>query len=70
MIKSKNSMVTRDILCLTIDMLLHVVVKKNFPLLSLGWYLFKVVISNRYPPSWSNENAPYDTSTGNVFIAS
>ena len=51
-------------------MLLDVVVKNNFPLLSLGWYLFKVVIDSRYLPSWSNENAPYNTSPGNVFVTS
>ena len=49
MTKSKSSMVTRDILYLTtIDTFLDVVVKKNFPLLSVGWYLFRVVRSNRY----------------------
>ena len=70
MIKSKNSKVTRDIPLLTIDVLLDVVVKYIFLLLSLGWYLFKVVIDSRYPPSWSNENALCITSTGNVFVAS
>ena len=39
MTKSKNSMVTRDILYLTIDTFLGMVVKSNFPLLSVGWYL-------------------------------
>ena len=51
-------------------MLLDVMVKNYFPLLSLGWYLFKVVINNRYPSSWSNENVSYGTSTGNAFAAS
>ena len=51
-------------------MLLDVVVKNNFPILSLGWYLFKVVIHSRYQPRWSNENALCITSTGNVFVAS
>ena len=53
-----------------LDMLLDVVVKKNFQLISLGWYLIKVVIENKYPPSCSNENASYDTGTGNVVFAS
>ena len=51
-------------------MLLDVVVKNNFPLLSLGWFLFKVVIDSRYLLSWSNENAPYNTNPGNIFVAS
>ena len=51
-------------------MLLDVVVKNNFPLLSLGWYLFKVVSDNRYLPSCSKENALYIINTGNVFVAS
>ena len=62
-------MVTRDILYLTIDTLLEVVVKKNFPLLSVGWCLFRVVSGNGYLPRDSNENALYITSTGNVFVA-
>ena len=64
MIKSKNSMVTLDTLYLTI------VVKRNFPLLTVGWYLFPVVNGNRYLPGGSNENALFITSTGNVFLAS
>ena len=40
MTKSKISMVTRDIVYLTIDTFLDTVVKSNFPLLSVGWYLF------------------------------
>ena len=62
-------MVTRDILYLTVDRLLDVVVKKNFPLLSLGWYLFRLVSGNRYLTRSSNENALYITGTGNVFVA-
>ena len=46
-----------------------VVVKRNFPLLSVGWYLFRVVIGNRYVPRSNNENALYITSAGNVFVA-
>ena len=59
-------MVTRDILYLTIETLFDVVVKMNFPLLCVGWYLFRVVIGNRYLPRVSNQNALYITSTGNV----
>ena len=62
-------MVTRDILYLTIDTLLGVVVEKNFPLLSVGWYLFRMMSGNRYLPRGSNENALYITNTGNVFVA-
>ena len=48
------------------------VVKSNFPLLSVGWYLFRVVSGNRYLPRGSNENIfciTSITSTGNVSIA-
>ena len=69
MAKSKRSMVTRDILYLTIDTFFDVVVKKNFPLLSVGLYLFRVVRSNRYLTRGSNENALCITTTGNIFIA-
>ena len=62
-------MVTRDILYLTIDTLLIIVVKKNFPLLSVGWYLFRMMSGNRYLPRGSNENTLYITNTGNVFVA-
>ena len=62
-------MVTRDILYLTIDTLLDVEVKKNFPLLYVGWYLFRVMSGIRYLPRGSNENALYITSTGNVSVA-
>ena len=62
-------MVTRDILYLTIDTFLDIVVKKNFPLLSVGWYLFRVVTGNRYLPQDSNENTLCITSTGYVFVA-
>ena len=43
--------------------------EKNFPLLSVGWYLFRVVSGDRYLPRGSNDNALYITSTGNVFVA-
>ena len=62
-------MVTRDILHLTIDTLLDVVVKKNFPLLSAGWYLFRVVSGNKYLLRGSNENMLCITSTDNVSVA-
>ena len=71
MTKSKGSMVTRDILYLKIDTfldVLDVVVKKNFPLLSLGGYLFTVVSSNRYLPRGTNENILCITNTCNVFV--
>ena len=62
-------MVTRDILYLKVDTFLDVVVKKKFPVLSVGWYLFRVVSGNRYLPIGSNENTCCITSTGNVFVA-
>ena len=68
MTKSKSSMVTKDILYLTIDTFLDIVVKSNFPLLSAGWYLFRVVSGNRYLPRGSNENTLCITSTGNVSV--
>ena len=55
MTKSKSSMVTRDILYLTIDTFLDIVVKSNFPLLFVGWYLLRVVSGNKYLPRGSNE---------------
>ena len=54
MTKSKSSIVTRDILYLTTDTFLDVVVKKNFSLLSIGWYMFIGVSGNRYLPRGSN----------------
>ena len=62
-------MVTRDILCLTIDTFLDIVVKSNFPLLFVGWYLFRVVSGNRHLPRGSNENTICITSTCNVSVA-
>ena len=62
-------MVTRDILHLTIVTFLNAVVKRNFPLLPIDWYLFQVVTGNRYLPRCSNENALFITSTGNVFVS-
>ena len=56
-------MVTKDILHLTIVTFRDVVVKKNFPLLSVDWYLFRVVSGN------SNENTSYITITGNVSLS-
>ena len=69
MTKSKTSVVTRDILHLTIVTFLIVVVKKNFPLLPVDWYLFWVVTGNRYLSRGSNENALFITSTGNVSVS-
>ena len=62
-------MVTRDILHLIIVIFLDAVVKKNFPLHSADWYLFRVVSGNRYLPRGSNENALYITSTGNASVS-
>ena len=62
-------MVTRDILYLTIDTLLVIVVKSNFPLLSVGCYLFRVASGNRYLPRGSNENTLCITSPGNVSVS-
>ena len=68
MTNAKGSMITRDILYMTIETFLDVVNKK-FLRLSLGWYLFRVMSGNRYLPRGSNENTLYSTSTGNVFFA-
>ena len=51
MTKSKDSMVTRDILYLRI---------------SVGWCLFRVVSGNRYLSRYSNKNTLCIPSTGNV----
>ena len=48
-------MVTRDILYLIIDKFLDVIIKKKIPLLSVGWYLFRVVSGKRYLPRDSNK---------------
>ena len=69
MTKSKENIVTTIILHLTMDTLLDVVVKKNFQLLSVSCYLFRVVSSNRYRPRGSNENTLYITSTGDVSVS-
>ena len=61
-------MVTKDILHLTKVTFLDVVVKKNFPLLPIDWYLFQVVTGNRYIPRGSNENSLFINSTGNVSV--
>ena len=63
-------MVTRDPPYLTIDIFLDVVVKKIFPLLSLGWYLFTEVHHNGYLTRGSNGNAHSVTMNGNVSVAS
>ena len=59
-------MATSDIPYLTIDMFLDVVVKKKFPLLSLGWYLLHVVSGNRYLARGISRNALFGTSPGNI----
>ena len=59
--KSKISMVSRDIICLAIAMLLGVVLKKKFLLL--------VMSGNRYLPSGSSENTLSNITAGNVFVA-
>ena len=41
--------------------------KKNFPLLSVGWYLFIVVSGIRYLSRGSKESALYIASAGNIF---
>ena len=69
MTKSMTSMVTRDILHLTIVTFLDLVVKKNFPLIPVDWFLFQVVTGNRYLPRGSNENALFIISTGNVSVS-
>ena len=61
-------MVTGELLYPTLNTFLDVVERKNSPLISVGWYLFRVVSGNRYLPRSSNENALYITSTGNVFV--
>ena len=62
-------MATRDILYQAVDTFLNVMIKKNFPLLSVGWYLFRVVTGNRYLPRGSNENALSITNTGYVSVS-
>ena len=62
-------MVTWNILHLTIVAFLDVVVKKNFLLLPVDWYLFRVVTGNRYLTRGSNENALFITSTSNVSVS-
>ena len=72
MTKSKTSIITRDILHLPIVTFLDAVVKKNFPLLPVDWYLFQVVTGNRYLPRGSNQNALFIISiisTGNVSVS-
>ena len=48
-------MITGYILHLTINTFLDVVVKNDFPVLSIGWYLFIVVTGNRNLPRGSNK---------------
>ena len=67
--KIQEQDVARDILYLTTDTFLDVVVKSNFPLLSVGWYLFRVVSGNRYLLQGSNENTLFITSTCYVSVS-
>ena len=69
MTKSKTSMVTRDILHLTIASYLDVVVKKTFPLVSIDWYMFRVVSGNRYLPRSSKKCILIITSTGDASVS-
>ena len=62
-------MVTRDILHLIIVTLLDAVVKKNCLLLSVDWYLFRVLSGNRYLLRDINENGLYITWTGNASVS-
>ena len=68
MTESKTRMVTRDILHLKIVTIPNIVVKKNFPLLPVDWYLFEVVNGNRYLTRGSIQNALFIASTGNVSV--
>ena len=47
-------MITSETPYLMTDILLDVVVKKIFPLLSFGWYLFAVLSHNAYVTKGSN----------------
>ena len=62
-------MFAKDIIYLIIDTFLDIAVKKNFPLLSVGLNLFRVVSDNTYLLRGSNENTLYIISTGNVYVA-
>ena len=63
-------MITRDTPYLTTETFPDVVVKKKFPLLSLGWYPFRVVSHNEYLTRGSYGNAHSITINGNVYAAS
>ena len=63
-------MVARDSAHLTMDIILHAVVKMKIPLLSLVWYLFDVVSGKRRGIRSRNGNALSITTTGSVFVAS
>ena len=52
----------------TIDMLLDVVVKKKFPILSLGWHLLCVMSGSGCLHRDSSENTLSDTTSGNVSV--
>ena len=59
-------MVTRDTPYLTTD--IFPVVKMIFPLLFLGWYLFRVVSNNGYLTRGGNANAHSIATNGNVSV--
>ena len=61
-------MVTRNSPYLTIAIFLDVVLKKIFPILSLGWYLFTLVSDNEYQTRGSNGNALSVATYGNVSV--
>ena len=63
-------MVTGDTPYLTTVIFLDVVVKRIFPSLSLGWYLFTVVSNNRCLTRGSNGHVDSITMNSNVNVAS
>ena len=67
--KSKSSMVTRDSPYITTGVLLHTVVKKKFPSLSLVWYLFNVLSGNRHQTRGSRRSALYTATIGKTIVA-
>ena len=64
--KSESNIVTKAPY-LTVYTFLGVVVKRNFHYY-LHYYLFSVVMGNRYLPRGSNENALCITTTEIVFV--
>ena len=62
-------MVTRDTPYLTIDTFPNVMVKKKFPVLPLGWYLFGIVNGSMYLPRFINVNVLCISTIGTEFVA-